>query len=266
MSSQIISILLLTFVIHLIMTLAYSVRIVGTRTGRIVIAFSLFNILALVTRTASSIQAPLLAKYVEGQIGASVTAAVSDFRWILLTTTLATAVGIFLMPTFQRSFSKAVMAFNVYRSVPSLLLHGFSKTGIYHLRTSIAIPSTENLGSWRSVKRFPIHIIILNTVVEAVLIVGAFAALYAGVLNPDLRLTAVSLAPIITGFATVMLFVLIDPYMSMLTDDVLHGKTSHLFFRKGVILLVGTRLAGTILAQLLLVPAAYLIVAAAEFI
>ncbi len=267
MSPQIMTILLLTFIIHLIMTLKYSVRIVGTRTGRIVIASSLFNILALVTRTANSIQTPLLAKYVEGQIVPNaVIQDASNIRWILLTTTLATAIGIFLMPTFQRSFSKAVYAFNIYRSVPSLLLHGFSKTGIYHLRTSIVVPSRGNLKNWRSINRFPIHLVILNTMVEAILIVGAFAALYAGVLNPDLRLTAISLSPIITGIATVLLFVLIDPYMSMLTDDVLQGKTSPLFFRKGVTLLVGTRLVGTILAQFLLVPAAHLIVTIAELI
>lgn len=44
----------LTFVIHLIGTLAYSVRIAGTRTGRIAVSFSLFNILILVSRTSNS--------------------------------------------------------------------------------------------------------------------------------------------------------------------------------------------------------------------
>ena len=55
----------LTFVIHLIGTLAYSVRIAGSRTGRIALSLSLFNILILVSRTSNSFQAPLLAKRVE---------------------------------------------------------------------------------------------------------------------------------------------------------------------------------------------------------
>ena len=38
----------LTFVIHLIGTLAYSVRIAGTRTRRIALSLSLFNVLILV--------------------------------------------------------------------------------------------------------------------------------------------------------------------------------------------------------------------------
>jgi hypothetical protein len=267
MSTQIVIIFLLTFIIHLITTLAYSVRIVGTRTGKIVIAFSLFNILALVARTANSFQAPLLAKFVEGQIVNNPSAGLTtDFRWILLVTSLATAAGIFLMPTFQRSFTKAVDAFNVYRSVPRLLVHGFSKSGIYHLRTSLTIPSAQNFGNWQEVKQIPWYLLVLNVIIEALLTVGVFAALYAGFLNPALRLTAISLAPIITGIATLLLFVIVDPYLSMLTDDVLAGKANHLFFRRNVVYLVGSRFVGTLFAQLLLVPAAYVILTIAEFL
>ena len=56
---------LFTLVIHLIATLAYSVRLVGVKTGRIAVSFALFNILVLVSRTANSFQAPLLAKVIE---------------------------------------------------------------------------------------------------------------------------------------------------------------------------------------------------------
>lgn len=267
MDNQIVFILCLTFIIHLITTLAYSVRIVGTRTGKIFIAASLFNILALSSRVASSAQGPLLAKYVEGElVASSLSTATANFRWILLATTLATAVGIAMMPTFQRSFGKVVEGFDIYRSVPRLLLHGFSKSGIYHLRTSVAIPSTTNLGSWRAVRRLPFRLLVANTLIEALFIVGAFAALYAGYLEPELRLTAVSLSPVITGIATIVLFLFINPYLSIMTDDVLKGETSQLYLTRIVALLVGSRLAGTILAQIMLVPAAYLIIAIAELL
>ena len=45
---------LLTFIIHLIGTLAYAVRIAGVRTRRIAVSFALFNILILVSRTAAA--------------------------------------------------------------------------------------------------------------------------------------------------------------------------------------------------------------------
>ncbi|CAL1521091.1 Lipid II flippase Amj [Chitinophaga sp. MM2321] len=49
MMPQIIIVLVLTVLINLITTLSYAVRIVGVRTGRIAITFSLFNILVLST-------------------------------------------------------------------------------------------------------------------------------------------------------------------------------------------------------------------------
>ncbi len=68
MSTQIMIVLILTFVIYVISTLAYSVRVVGVRTGRIAISFAVFNVFALLSRTANTIQAPLLAKTIENSI------------------------------------------------------------------------------------------------------------------------------------------------------------------------------------------------------
>src|SRR5262247_3455749 len=83
-------IFVLTFIIHLIGTLAYSVRISATRTRRIAISLSLFNILVLVSRTSNSFQAPLLAKRIEQNIAAGAhDGAVADFRWLLVSATLA---------------------------------------------------------------------------------------------------------------------------------------------------------------------------------
>ena len=51
-----------------------------------------------------------------------------------------------------------------------------------------------------------------------------------------------------------------------LTDDVVEGRVAEPFFRRCVVMFVGTRLAGTILAQLLLLPGAHLIVTIARLI
>jgi hypothetical protein len=65
MDTQLLVICGLTFVIHVIATLAYAVRIAGVRTRRIAVSFSLFGIIALVSRTANSFQGPFIAKRVE---------------------------------------------------------------------------------------------------------------------------------------------------------------------------------------------------------
>src|SRR6516164_4598606 len=106
MDTGLLLIFVLTFVIHLIGTLAYSVRIAGTRTRRIAISLSLFNILVLVSRTSNSFAAPLLAKRVEQNISRGLLhSAANDFRWLLLSATLASIIGGICIPTFQRLFA-----------------------------------------------------------------------------------------------------------------------------------------------------------------
>lgn len=63
MTNQMLMVLALTFLINLITTLSYSVRIVGIRTGRIAVSFALFNILVLVSRTAQWIPGPVTGKH-----------------------------------------------------------------------------------------------------------------------------------------------------------------------------------------------------------
>src|ERR1700749_194876 len=129
MTTQIIIVLILTFLINLITTLSYSVRIVGIRTGRVAISFALFNILVLVSRTANGFQAPLLAKTVENDIRARIFNNLGTFRLIIFSCTIATIIGAFLIPTFQRVLSRAVINFSIHKSLGKLILHGFSKTG-----------------------------------------------------------------------------------------------------------------------------------------
>lgn len=107
-------------------------------------------------------------------------------------------------------------------------------------------------------------VIALNVGAVALWTVGVFASLYAGYLNPDVRVTSSTLSSIINGGATIMMALFIDPHMSGMTDDVVEGRVSESQFRKAVVWLVGSRLAGTMLAQLLLVPAAALIVFVAQ--
>jgi hypothetical protein len=127
MTTHIAIVLFLTFIINLITTLSYSVRIVGIRTGRIAISFALFNILVLASRTANGFQAPLLAKTVENDIKIGMHDNSGVFRLIILSCSIATIFGAVLIPTFQRVLSKAVINFSIHKSMPRLILHGFFK-------------------------------------------------------------------------------------------------------------------------------------------
>jgi hypothetical protein len=96
--------------------------------------------------------------------------------------------------------------------------------------------------------------------------VGVFASLYAGYLKPDLRVTCANLSSVINGLATVVLAVIIDPQVSIMTDDVVDGRLSENNFRRAITTLAGARVLGTLCAQAMLVPAALIIVRVAELI
>lgn len=256
MSPQVIIVLVLSFGINLITTLSYSVRMVGIRTGRIAISLALFNILVIVSRTANGFQAPLLAKTVENDIKMGVTENSGLFRMIIFSCTLATIAGGFLIPTFQRLLSAAVINFSIYKSIPKLILHGFSKSGILYFRESLAVPVKENITAISLDREFPWRIFVLNVFAVAILTIGVLSAVYASYLNPDFRSTASNLSAFINGFATIVMFAFIDPQLSAMTDDVMLGKCAESTFRKYIVYMVIARVMGTLLAQMLFIPGA----------
>ena len=267
MDTQLLIICALTFVIHVIATLAYAVRIAGVRTRRIAVSFALFGIIALVSRTANSFQGPFLAKRVEEDLAHHVQQGMlADFRLFLLAATVATVIGALLIPTFQRYFSRAVIHFQIHRSLPRLALHAFSRGGISYIRGGARLPSRANVTQLATGAGVSWKVIALNVFAMALWTVGVFASLYAGYLKPELRVTCANLSSVINGFATIVLTVIIDPQISVMTDDVIEGRVTENRFRRAITTLIGARVAGTVLAQAMLIPAALLIVRVAEAI
>ena len=263
MDTQIIIVLVLNFIISLIGTLAYSVRLVGVRTGKIAVSFALFNVLMLISRTAVTFQVPILTKYVENTAGNSELLGV--FKYIIIVSGVAAIVGIFLIPTFQRLLHKAVLAFTVNRSIPKLLIHSFSKSGIRHMKDCVAVPVKENITTL-NYKKLPKRLMVFNLLTVAIITVGALAPIYAGSIEPDLRATCITLSSVINGFATIIMAIFIDPSLSIMTDDVIEGKTSEDDFRTCVVGMVASKMLGTFAAIFLLIPATYVIVFIARVI
>jgi len=187
----------------------------------------------------------------------------ADFRWLLLAATIATLIGAFLIPTFQRLFTLAVGHFHIHRSLPRLLMHAFFKGGLAYVKDAVRLPSGQNVKSLKGGRAISPWVLAFNTLAVALWTIGVFAALYAGALNPQLRVTASTLSSIVNGVATILMFVFIDPHLSVMTDDVLDGLIPEPRFRQAIVWLVGSRLAGTLLGQALLVPAAMVIAAVA---
>lgn len=75
-----------------------------------------------------------------------------------------------------------------------------------------------------------------------------------------------SLRGIVNGIATILLFIFIDPFLSIKTDDVIDGNCNESEFRMCVVGMVGSKIVGTFLAIPLLIPAAKIIVLVAKFL
>ncbi len=145
-------------------------------------------------------------------------------------------------------------------------MHGFAKGGLSYVRDAVTVPSAGHFRDLRQRIDIPVRVIVLNVLAQALLTVGVFASLYAGYLDPQFRVTSNSLSSVINGLATILLFVLIDPFLSIMTDDVMEGNVSEAAFRRAVVWFAGSRVAGTLLAQVILVPAAGLVVLIARMI
>jgi hypothetical protein len=258
--SQLIVICLLTAGINLIGTLAYAARIAGVRTGRIAMSFALFNVLVLVSRTSNGFLGPFLAKRIETRIAdGGGDALLGDFRLVLLSAAIAVAAGIVLVPTGQRLFVSAIGYFQRHRSTTRLLLRTATPAGLRTLRQSITLPQRTQFRELARPRGVGWGVLLANCLAQALLTVGVLASLYAGYLNPEFRVTASQLSAVVNGFATILLFALIDPQLSVVTDDVADGRVSQAMFRRTVIWISLSRLAGTLLAQALFVPAAFAI-------
>jgi hypothetical protein len=267
LDTELIVICALTALINLIGALAYAARIAGVRTGRIALSFALFNILLLVSRTSNGFLGPFLAKRIETALASSGGEALLwDLRLVLVSAAAAVAVGIVLVPTGQRLFAAAITYFQANRSTTRLLLRSVTPAGLHTIRESIALPTAGTLRALAKPRGVSWTVLAANAAAQGLLAVGVLASLYAGYLVPEFRVTASQMTAIVNGFATILLFALIDPQISALTDDVVDGSVSEATFRRAMIWVSLSRLAGTLLAQALLVPAAVAIAWAAGWL
>ncbi len=251
----------LTLVIHLIGALAYAARIAGVRTSKIALSFALFNVLVLVSRTSNSFLGPFLAKRIENAIATGTgNDLLMDLRIILLAATVATILGALAVPTVQRWFTAAIDEFQDHRSVGKLFWTALTPRGARVVVKAVTLPSSQHLKLWTKPAAVSWRVIAMNVMAQALLTVGVIASLYAGYLHPEFRVTASQLSAVVNGFATILLFVLIDPQLSVMTDDVVEKKISQSDYRRTIVWLSMSRIAGTLLAQALLLPSAMLIV------
>lgn len=257
-TEKLIMIALFILIIHAIETLAYAVRLSGARVRLLASALSLFNVMVMVSRLANMMQQPFTGSLVDtAPVDNALTHVEYQFRMIIGAASFGTLVGILLIPTFVAIFSRAIVHLVDERgSIPALLKKGFTleyvRRGIKHIHK----PSFTYLKGI-SLRDIPIKLFVINIIITAIYTIGVLSALYATLLVPELKTTAVMASGLINGIATILLILFIDPKISILADDVINKRGSYIDLKKASVMMMFSRFLGTIVAQLLLIPGAH---------
>ena len=258
MEKILLELMFITCVIHLIDTLAYSVRLNSVRSGQFALSMSLFNVFVLVSRTANMLQGPLIGVLIGSSIAGG-SDPIGIMRNVIFASTLGTIIGIVFIPTFLRIFSVAVSRLESTGSVPSLVIAALSLDNLRRIRAKAAVPRKQMLYNVRF-REIPKRLLLFNTLITGIYTIGVLAAFYAATLVPaDKQLAVVASSGIINGVASILLTMFVDPKAAVITDQALRGDRPDSDVKALVVLLIGTKLLGTILAQALLIPAAYII-------
>jgi hypothetical protein len=257
---NLIIILVLTGVVHCLDTASYASRIAGARTGRLALTGALFSIVSLFSRVANTLQAPLLGSALDRMVRqGQVNGLFHDFQLILAAASVGTLLGAMLIPTFTALFSRAAVAYESHGSFTALLLHTLSLRGFNRVSQHFRMPLPDTV---RKASRFnlPRSFLLLNIVVTGIYTVGVSATMYASALAPELARTATTLSGVINGVGTLLLVILVDPVSALITDQALRGSRPTSAVSYIVVWQVVGRFVGTLLAQLMLFPAALLVV------
>lgn len=266
-TGQLLLISLFILIIHSIETLAYAVRLSGARVRLLASALSLFNVMVMVSRLANMMQQPFTGSLIDNAPNENTLEFVENqYRIIIGSATFGTIIGILLLPTFIAIFSRAIIHLAEARgSIPSLIKKGLTleyiKRGVKHIH----LPKWSYLQDIR-LQDIPIKLFLINMIITAIYTIGVLSALYAALIVPERATTAVMASGLINGIATILLIIFIDPKVSILADDVINQKGSYLKLKSVSLMMITSRLLGTILAQLFFIPGAEYIAWFTKFI
>jgi hypothetical protein len=253
---------------------AYAARYAGVTTGRIATAISLFSLFVTASRLASLFLTPALGGLADTTANPAIAAhtavapqALARFdvqmRIVVASGSVGILAGALLMPVFVVLFVRGVRSFERRGSIPGAMLRLLDPKVQLSLLRAMRFPP---LGRARALpyRAIPRRLLIANTVIMAVYAIGVVAAYYASVLNLTARGTAIGLSGLVNGIGTVAFSLFVDPTSAYIVDQTVRGERPVDDVRAMIVGLVVTAFVGTVLAQLILYPAAEYIAAASH--
>jgi hypothetical protein len=240
-------------------------RLAGVRTKRVATGLTLFNLFGTTGRFLNLFYLPLIGSLADkaGRLN-DPKMFETDMRWVMGAATIGIVLGGALIPWASRTLVRGIAAFERRGSLIHALAQLFRPSVLMSVLRDFELPRLSMLRY--NPANVPKGFLVWNIVVMAFWVAGPLAAYYAGVLEPDYRLTAASLSGLITGISTLTLTYIVDPTSALITDQTAHGIRPESDMKAMILYLVLSALIGTLVAQLLLVPAADIISVSAKWV
>jgi hypothetical protein len=266
----------LTLVTQAIQIGAYAARYAGVVSGRIATAISLFSLLVTASRLASLFMVPSLGALADLPANAATRAGLSSLppdmlarfdlqmRLVVAGGSVGIVLGALLLPLFLTMFMRGIRAFERLGSIPHALLRLFDPRVLRDLGYALLHPPRVTLADF-PISGVPRKLLIANTILFAVYSVGVVAAFYASDIDLHARTTASGLSGLVNGVGTIAFALFIDPTTALIVDQTVRKERPRSDVSAMIFWLIVTAFAGTLLAQLILTPAAHYIAAVANF-
>ncbi len=266
----------LTLVTQAIQIGAYAARYAGVVTGRIATAISLFSLLVVSSRLASLFMVPSLGALADLPANAATKAGLSSLapdmlarfdlqmRLVVAGGSVGIVLGALLLPMFLTMFLRGIRAFERLGSIPHALMRLFDPRVLGDLGYALFHPPPLRLADF-PLAGVPRKLLVANTLLFAFYSVGVVAAFYASDIDLHARTTASGLSGLVNGVGTIAFALFIDPTTALIVDQTVRDERPRSDVGAMIFWLIVTAFIGTILAQLILAPAAHYIAAVANF-
>lgn len=252
----------LLIVTNAIGTFAYAARLSGVRTKSINNSGTIYNAMTLFSRLSNMFMLPLIGVLVEKAIrSGDIEGLTWDFRILLIGSAVGIALAALLVPTMSEVFYHMIFKLKEHKSLVKVIR---KEANIKNLRSFFRIVKIPNKGTFQrlSLVGIPKNFLILNVFIYGIYSVGFLAAIYSGALFPEYRLVSSNLSSAINGFATIALYIFVDPIINVITDEVLDENNPRTIqdLKSTIAFLAISRFIGVLLAQISFIPVAYFIV------
>jgi len=240
-------------------------RLAGVRTLRVATGLTLFNLFATTGRLLALVYMLFIGSLADhARASGNPHLFESEMRVVMLAAAAGAALGGALLPTATRLLQRGIQSFERTGTLVGSLARLGRPTVMVSAFGEFVVPTASMVRY--SPATLPKAFLWWNIVVMAFWITGPLAAYNAGVLVPAYFGTAVAASGLITGVATITLTLIVDPTAALITDQAAHGLRPESDVKAMLVYIVITAIAGTLLAQLLLHPAAIVIATVAQFL